>query len=111
MKHAILSIIVAVLGLIWIIYFNYSFAEIIMDYDNFPEGTTLSDFNLEIPKFIKMSGLIIGLIGIFFGIKGYFKNKALSIVGFILSILLIVLTFTPIFSYILANSGYDINIS
>ncbi|GAB5401281.1 MAG: hypothetical protein Aureis2KO_28660 [Aureisphaera sp.] len=111
MKHAVLSIIVAVLGMVWVVYLNHSFAEAIMNYSDYPKGTTLSDFNLKIPNFFKMSGLIIGLIGIFFGIKGFFKTKLISIVGIVLNILLIILTFMPIYTYILSNSGYDINIS
>ncbi len=102
MKHALLSIIVAVLGMVWVVHINYQIAAVVTEALQAADQS-MNPSLVSFPKVYKMSGLVIGLIGIFFGVKGFFKTKPLSIVGIVLSLLLIVLTFIPIFSYLLAD--------
>ncbi|MBX2827303.1 MAG: hypothetical protein KTR22_04040 [Flavobacteriaceae bacterium] len=110
MKHAVLSIVIAVLGIVWIMYFNFQFAAALTDhyYESFSDSDVIVCIDPRFPKVFKMSGLIIGLIGMFFGIKGYFKTKRLSSIGIILSIILIIISFLPLYSYLLEQAVYDV---
>lgn len=51
------------------------------------------------PKVHKMSALIIGLIGVFFGIKGFKSFRKLSLIGIVLSLILVVISFLPLWHY------------
>jgi|GEM_PF-3027023 len=95
MKHPILSIVVAVLGIIFLIYVNWLVWDTLIDYSNWTSSDTVPQ-NVVTPKIYKISGLIIGLIGIFFGIKGIKINKKISVIGIVLSILVCIFSFVPL---------------
>ena len=98
MKHSVLSIIVAVIGISFILYVNYYFAQQI----NFLQSShqQLNEPSLIVtPKIHKMVALIIGLIGVFFGIKGFKHYKKISLIGIVLSLLLIAISFLPLWHY------------
>ena len=99
MKHGILSIIVAILGYVFFFHIHLEFADIVQKLN---ENQQLNGPNLIItPRIYKIATLIIGLIGVYFGIKGFKNYKNLSIVGISLSLILIILSFIPIWKYLL----------
>jgi hypothetical protein len=51
------------------------------------------------PRVHKMAALIIGLIGVFFGIKGFKTYRKLSLIGIVLSLLLVGISFLPLWHY------------
>jgi len=99
MKHGILSILIAILGFIFYLHINLEFVGIVQ---KLSENQQLEGPNLIVtPKIYKIATLIIGLIGVYFGIKEFKNYKNLSIIGISLSLILIILSFIPIWSYFL----------
>jgi len=96
-KHSIYSIIVASIGISFIIYMNYYFAQQV---NILQANQQLSEPSLIVtPKVHKMAALIIGLIGVFFGIKGFKSYKKLSLIGIVLSLILVAISFLPLWHY------------
>jgi hypothetical protein len=94
MKHGTLATIVAVLGFIFILYVNW----LVWDTFTYYNQNSLDQMSPQLvvtPKIFKISGLVIGLIGIFFGIKGMKINKKISILGILLSGLVCIFSFVP----------------
>ncbi|WP_432412844.1 hypothetical protein [Rasiella sp. SM2506] len=98
MKHAILSLVIAGLGIIFLAYINWLVWDTLMSY-NQNALDTMSPQLVVTPKVFKISALIIGLIGIFFGIKGMKINKKISILGIVLSALVCIFSFVPLWYF------------
>ncbi|MEH6763814.1 MAG: hypothetical protein V7655_04890 [Aequorivita antarctica] len=97
MKHSIYSIIVSVIGISFILYMNYYFAQ---EVSLLQTNQQVSQPQLIVtPKVHKIAALIIGLIGVFFGIKGFKSFKKLSLIGIVLSLLLVAISFLPLWHY------------
>ena len=96
-----MSILVASLGLAFIVYINFEFAKTIQKIHT---DTQLELHQIITPRVHKMAALIIGLIGVFFGIKGFKKTKKLSRIGIALSLLLITISFLPLWRYLISNA-------
>ena len=94
MKHSILSIVIAILGFVFIIYINWLVWDTFTSYNQ----NSLDEMSPQLvitPRVFKISALIIGLIGIFFGIKGMKINKKRSMLGIVLSALVCIFSFVP----------------
>jgi len=94
MKHSLFSIIVALLGIIFLAYVNWLVWDTVTSY-NQNSLVEMSPKLVVTPRIFKISALIIGLIGIFFGIKGLKINKKISILGIVLSALVCIFSFVP----------------
>ncbi|MGO3182676.1 MAG: hypothetical protein ACTIJ9_07575 [Aequorivita sp.] len=97
MKHSILSIIVAIIGISFILYMNYYFAQevsLLQSQQQIDEPLLITT-----PKVHKMAALIIGLIGVFFGIRSFRTYRKLSLIGIVLSLILISISFLPLWHY------------
>jgi len=107
MKTGIISIIVAIIGILFVIWFNLEVVELfeseILKIEN---QTELNPTVFTTGKLNKIIALGIALIGIILGIKSL-RNK--NRIGIILSVVLIILTFLPIWIYILSDSALDVN--
>jgi len=96
-KHSIYSIIVAIVGISFILYMNFHFAQEVSLIQN---NQQINEPHLIVtPKVHKMAALIIGLIGVFFGIKGFKSFKKLSLIGIVLSLILVAISFLPLWHY------------
>tara|TARA_A100000171_G_scaffold20717_1_gene19085 strand:+ start:8009 stop:8311 length:303 start_codon:yes stop_codon:yes gene_type:complete len=94
MKHAKLSILVALLGILFLGYINWLVWDTLTTY-NENAVSEMAPHLVVTPRVFKISALIIGLIGIFFGIKGVKINKKISVLGIVLSILVCIFSFVP----------------
>lgn len=110
MKTGIISIIVVLIGILFVIWFNLEIVELfeseILKMEN---QTELNPAVFTTEKLNKIIALGIALIGIILGIKSLRNKNRIGIIGIILSVILIILTFLPIWTYILSDSALDIN--
>jgi len=110
MKYEISSIVIALIGISFVIWFNLEVAELFQN--EIMELNYKSEMNLTIfttGKLNKLIALGIALIGILLGIKSVRNKNRIGIIGIILSIFLIILVFIPIWQYVLSDSALDIN--
>jgi len=111
MKYGILSIIIAVTGIVFVIWFNIEVAELVR-YE-FLRLENKTEFNPAIFTTGKMNKLIafgLGLTGIILGFKSLRNKKQIGKIGILLSIIVLILTFTPIWTYIVSDGTFDISI-
>ena len=110
MKAGITSIIVAIIGILFVIWCNLEVVELfeseILKMEN---QTQLSPNVFTTGKLNKIIALGIALIGIIFGIKSLRNKNWIGTIGIVLSVVLIILTFLPIWTYILSDSALDVN--
>ena len=110
MKFGVLSIITAIIGTFLTIKFNIETAELfrtqILELNNKSDITPII---IKTDVTNKIIIITIALIGIFLGVKSIKSKSKLGIVGIVLSIVLLVLSFIPIWQYILQDSTLDIN--
>lgn len=101
MKHGALSVIVSLLGFCFLVYIQTETAQM---FETMNAHQQLEPNLIVVPKIYKMATLIIGLIGVFYGIKGRKTAKKSSSIGIALSILLILLSFVPFWTYFVSNA-------
>ncbi len=110
MKTGITSIILALSGILFVIWFNYQISELIIaDLIKMQSDLKLSPAIFKSDKLFKIIAIIIGLAGIIFGIKSLRTKKRIGIIGIVLSIILIILAFVPIWNFIISDSALDVN--
>ncbi|MFD0991614.1 hypothetical protein [Tenacibaculum geojense] len=110
MKNGIISIIVALVGIIFIIWINVKIATLFET--EFMKTRNINELDLrmfKIETLDKIIGIGIGLTGILLGIKSLQKRNRIGIIGIILCVVLIILTFAPVWKYVLSDSAIDIN--
>jgi uncharacterized membrane protein len=110
MKYGIYSIIIALIGITFVIWFNIEVAELFeSEFLKLENQNELSPTIFTTGKINKITALVIGIVGLLFGIKSLRDKNRIGIFGILLSIILIILTFVPIWQYMLSNSALDIN--
>lgn len=110
MKTGIISIIVAIIGIIFVIWFNLEVVELFKsEILKMQNQTELNPTVFTTGKLNKTIALGIALIGIILGIKSLRNKNRNGTIGIILSLILIILTFLPIWTYILSDSALDVN--
>lgn len=110
MKIGITSILLALIGIIFVIWFNLQTSELF--YTELMKMRENSDLTPPIVTNVTLYKLIaigIGLLGLFHGIKSVRSRNRIGIIGIALSILLLILSFLPIWQYFLSDSALDIN--
>jgi hypothetical protein len=110
MKYGIFSIILAVLGILFVAWYNFEVAELFeSELLKLHNQTELNPTVYSTGKLNKFIALGIAIIGIILGIKSWRDKIRIGMIGILLSILLIILTFIPIWQYIVSDSALDIN--
>ncbi|PKG53488.1 hypothetical protein [Olleya sp. 1-3] len=110
MKTGTISVIIALIGILFVIWFNIQTSELFLtELSKMQSGSGLSPTIVTSGKLNKLIAIGIGLLGLFLGIKSLRNRKRIGILGIFLSVFLIVLTFIPIWEYILSDSALDIN--
>ena len=110
MKTGTISIILAIIGILFVIWFNYQTAELFLtELTKMQNSSDLSPTIVTSGKLNKLIAIGIGLLGLLLGIKSLRNKNRIGIIGIILSIVLIILTFVPIWNYMLSDSALDIN--
>lgn len=110
MKHGILSIILAVIGIYFTFLVNIEIAELVeKEIINLKHNSEINPaiFKSEIRNKLILLG--IALIGMLFGVKSVKRKNKIGIIGIILSLVLIILIFIPLWQHILYDSSLDIN--
>ena len=111
MKTGILSIILAIVGIIFVIWFNYQLSELmIAEFFKSKSLTELSPSIFTNEKLYKLIAIGIGILGLILGMKSFLNKKWTGLFGIFLSIILIALTFAPLLNFFLSNSAFDINV-
>lgn len=109
MKFGVLSIITAIIGIFLTIKFNIETAELfrshLLELSNKSE---INPINIKLDVTNKIIVITIALISIFLGVKSIKSKSKTGIVGIVLSIVLLILSFIPIWQYILQDSILDI---
>ena len=110
MKYGILSIIISLIGILFVIWYNFEIAELfqneMLKLNNMTEinSTIFMSSKLNIPI-----ALGLALVGVLLGIKSIQGKNKIGILGISLSLILFILIFTPIWQYVLSDSALDIN--
>ncbi len=111
MKYGILSIIIAIIGILFVIWFNIEVAELFKsEFLSLGNKTELNPAVFSTGKLNKIISLGLGLTGIILGIKSWRNKMRIGIIGVFLSLILLILTFIPIWTYIISDGTLDINI-
>jgi len=101
MKYGIGSVILALIGICFIVWINYQFSQ---DYIEFAakfeaDGGVVPSVVMN--NWIDRSIVIaISLLGFILGIKSYRIGNKIGLFGIVLSIILLILVFFPLWSYI-----------
>ena len=110
MKTQTLSIILALVGIVFVIWFNFQTSELfIKELHKMHPNSDLSPTLVSNGIMHKLSAIAIGIIGIFFGFRSIWKKKWWGILGIILSLILIFLAWIPLWVYMVSDT-VDINI-
>ena len=110
MKTGTISIILALIGILFVIWFNYQTSELFLtELQKMQNSSDLSPVIVTSGKLNKLIAIGIGLLGLYLGFKSLRNKNRTGIIGIILSILLIIMTFIPIWNYMLTDSALDIN--
>ena len=110
MKTGILSIITAITGILFVIWFNYQTSELfITELTRMQSGSDLSPAVVTSGKLNKLIASGIGLLGLLIGIKSVRNGNRIELIGIIFSVILIILTFVPIWQFLLSDSTLNIN--
>lgn len=110
MKYGKLSIILAVIGILFVTWYNFEAAKLFeSEFLKLQYQIELNPTVYSTGKWNKFIALSIAVIGIILGIKSWRDKIRIGIIGILLSILLIILTFIPIWQYIVTDSALDIN--
>ncbi|WP_040282341.1 hypothetical protein [Psychroserpens damuponensis] len=106
MKPAVISIILALLGIGFVLYLNYELAELFQSelHNNLHNENELNPSIFIIGTLNKVVTVLIGVIAIVFGIKSVNQKNRLGLIGVILSLILMVLTFIPIWHYMVSST-------
>jgi hypothetical protein len=102
MKYGIGSIILATLGILFVIWYSYENAEMIRE--GFEYLQTQNDEEYYPTIFMpdnmnKLIALGVAIVGIYLGIKSVKNKYRIGIIGIVLSLILIILTFSSLWTY------------
>jgi hypothetical protein len=101
MKTGTIAIILALIGILFVIWFNYQTAELYQaELIKMQSSAHLSPIIITTGKLNKLIAIGIGLLGLLLGIKSVRNNNPIGKIGVILSIMAIVLSFLPIWIYL-----------
>ncbi|MFD2914807.1 hypothetical protein [Psychroserpens luteus] len=102
MKYAIKSILFALFGIGFVIYLNFELAELyeLELYNDLKTENELAPNIFIIGKLNKVITLLIAVIAMALGVKSVQLKNRIGLVGILLSAILMVLTFIPIWQYI-----------
>lgn len=98
MRNAILSISLGLVGLVFISYINYSYYEAVNKF----KGTALFNphqFTISITS--KVGMLLLGFLALYYSFKSISTHKAPALVGAFLGLVVVLLSFMPIYLYFL----------
>ena len=112
MKYGIISIILALTGILFVIWFNIEISELFKT--EFLKQLELNESNLNptilsTGKEFKIIAFGMATIGLIFGVKSSRKNKLIGFIGIILSLVLSFLAFYPIWKFFVQDLAVDIN--
>ncbi|MEL7271454.1 MAG: hypothetical protein AAGL34_17915 [Bacteroidota bacterium] len=111
MRTAIASISTALIGIVFVIWFNLEIVELFQSEILKNQDKTISSLTVfPSGRWNKHIAIGIALVGILLGIKSLRDKKLLGVIGIILSLLLIALTFLPLWVYFLSDTALDIGV-
>ena len=112
MKTGTISIILALIGISFVIWFNFQTSEqILAEVTKAQSSYELSPILVSNGKLNKLIAIGIGIIGLLFGFKSVRNKSRTGVIGIILSICLLIMTFIPIWAHMISVSKGDIYIT
>ena len=100
MKSGTISIILGTLGILFIIWFNYQTYELYQtEFLKIQNSTLMEPSIVTTGKSYKLIALGIVLVGTIFGIKSMREKSRSGKIGIILSIITLIFTFLPIWTF------------
>lgn len=111
MKYGILSIIISLIGISFVIWYNIEIAVLFQNEVLKLNSTTEINYIIfTTEKLNRLIALGLALVGILLGIKSVKRKNKIGILGISLSLILFILIFIPIWQYVLSDSALDINL-
>jgi hypothetical protein len=112
MKQGIISIILALVGILLVIWFNIGISELFKT--EFLKQLELNEPNLNpvifsTGKEFKIIAFGIAIIGFVLGVKSSRKNELIGFIGVFLSLVLSFVAFYPIWKFFVQGVATDIN--
>jgi hypothetical protein len=98
MRNTILAIGLGFVGLLFVAYINYAYYQVVIAFK------TLNNFdpylyNISISS--KLGMLFFGLLALLYSLNSISENKTAAIMGSVLGLLVVILSFIPLFRYFL----------
>ncbi len=101
MKYGIGSVILALTGICFIVWINYQFSQDYIEFAAKFEAEGGAAPSVVMTNWINRSIVIgVSLLGLILGIKSYRIGNNIGILGIVLSLLLLILVFFPLWPYI-----------
>jgi hypothetical protein len=101
MKTGLTSIILAGLGIICLIWMNYqTFKLFKLELADMRQGNQLASKILTTSNLFKIIPITVGIISLLLGIHALRSKRRIGLIGVVLSIILIILPFVPIWFYL-----------
>jgi len=98
MRNAILAIGLGIVGLLFVAYINYAYYQVVITFKDIPSFNPYQ-YNISISS--KLGVLFFGLLTLLYSLNTIKKHKTLAIIGSLLGLIVVLLSFMPIFRYFL----------
>ena len=100
MKSGTISIIFGALGILFIVWFNYQTYELYQtEFLKIQNSSLMEPTIVTTGKSYKLIALGIAILGIIFGIKSVHEKSRSGKIGIVLSIIALILTFIPVWTF------------
>jgi ABC-type spermidine/putrescine transport system permease subunit II len=101
MKTGLFSVILAGLGIILVMFWNYQILELFrLERAEMRQGPQLAPTISTTSNLFKVIPIIVGTISLLLGIHALRSKRRFGLMGVVLSIILIILPFVPIWFYL-----------
>ena len=98
MRHTILAITLGVVGLLFVAYINYAFYQVVVI---FKSVNNFDPYQYNISISSKLGMLFFGLLALLYSLNSVSKHKVAAIIGSVLGLIVVFLSFMQLFRYFL----------
>ncbi|WP_375239572.1 hypothetical protein [Aurantibacter sp.] len=98
MRNTILAIGLGIVGLLFVVYINYAYYQVVV---TFKEVNNFNPYQYNISISSKLGMLFFGLLALLYSLNSLSKNKTTAIIGSVLGLSVVFLAFLPVFRYFL----------
>lgn len=98
MRNAILAIALGIVGLLFVVHINYAYYQMALTFKNL---NNFNPYQYNITISSKLGMLFFGLLALLYSLNTIKTHKIAAVIGSVLGLLVVTLSFMPIFHYFL----------